>query len=376
MATRDPYEVLGVDKKATDEQIKRAYRKLARDYHPDRNPDDPSAEERFKEVGSAYDTLKDPEKRKAYDAGGMFGGFGRPGGGAGRARRLQRRRRRGHLLEPVRPWSRGARAAARARPRDRDQPSLRAGHGGGADPGHGPQAVDLRHLSRQRRGPGNPPGHVPAMRGPRDRLPEPGLLLDLAALPAVRWPRSGRRVAVPRLPRQRPDQAAQALSRQRPRGRPRRDQDPPRRQGRGRAARGALGRPLRDHSGRLPRRCSHAAPTATSRSRCRSRSPRRSGAPTSRCQRSRAPSGSGSRPEPSTGRVHRLRGEGPPLTKGNGRGDIRYRLEIEIPKELDGKQRKALDELSRSLDGGDPRERILREARRMDSAERSEKVKA
>ena len=84
-APRDFYEVLGVSKSASQDEVKKAYRELARKWHPDRNPDDEVAEERFKEIQQAYDALSDPEKRKQYDAGGRFGGFGAGGfpGGAG-----------------------------------------------------------------------------------------------------------------------------------------------------------------------------------------------------------------------------------------------------------------------------------------------------
>src|SRR2546423_6125291 len=82
-AVQDPYKVLGVDKKASDDEIKKAYRKLARQYHPDRNPGDESAEERFKEVQSAYDVLSDDQKRKQYDAFGSANGRGPFGGGPG-----------------------------------------------------------------------------------------------------------------------------------------------------------------------------------------------------------------------------------------------------------------------------------------------------
>lgn len=81
------YEVLGIDKNADDAAIKKAYRKLAMQYHPDRNPDDKEAEEKFKEVGEAYEVLSNPDKRAAYDRmgheafkNGNMGGPGGPGG--------------------------------------------------------------------------------------------------------------------------------------------------------------------------------------------------------------------------------------------------------------------------------------------------------
>jgi len=102
MATkkRDYYEVLGVGRDTSEEEIKRAYRKLAVKFHPDKNPDDPHAEEKFKELGEAYDVLMDADKRAAYDrfghaafeqGGGFRGGFHDPfdifrevfGGGGG-----------------------------------------------------------------------------------------------------------------------------------------------------------------------------------------------------------------------------------------------------------------------------------------------------
>jgi molecular chaperone DnaJ len=81
--TKNLYELLGVPKNAPAGEIKKAYRKLAREYHPDRNPGDKQAEERFKEVQAAYDVLSDPEKRKAYDTFGSADGRGPMGGPGG-----------------------------------------------------------------------------------------------------------------------------------------------------------------------------------------------------------------------------------------------------------------------------------------------------
>ncbi len=82
MPETDLYAVLGVSKTATQDEIKKAYRKLTRKYHPDVNPDNPSAEAKFKEVQNAFDVLSEPEKRKQYDTfGRTMPGGGFPGGG-------------------------------------------------------------------------------------------------------------------------------------------------------------------------------------------------------------------------------------------------------------------------------------------------------
>jgi molecular chaperone DnaJ len=119
-ATRSLYDVLGVSKNASADELKKAYRKLARDNHPDRNPGDEAAETRFKEIQAAYDILKDPEKRKQYDAFGANGRAGQGGfnfdfgdlgdlsdlfgglfGGGGRGRTQRERGRRGDDVEAV-----------------------------------------------------------------------------------------------------------------------------------------------------------------------------------------------------------------------------------------------------------------------------------
>jgi molecular chaperone DnaJ len=73
MAEKDYYKVLGVSKDASPDDIKKAYRKLAIKYHPDKNPGNKSAEEKFKEISNAYEVLSDPDKRKTYDQQGMEG---------------------------------------------------------------------------------------------------------------------------------------------------------------------------------------------------------------------------------------------------------------------------------------------------------------
>jgi len=83
MSKRDYYEILGVDKNATEQDIKKSYRKLAKQYHPDLNPDNAEAEQKFKEASEAYEVLGDTDKRARYDQFGHAGVNGQGAGGYG-----------------------------------------------------------------------------------------------------------------------------------------------------------------------------------------------------------------------------------------------------------------------------------------------------
>ena len=177
---KDYYEVLGVPKNASQAEIKKAYRKLAQQHHPDTNAGNPVAEERFKEVSSAYDVLSDEKKRASYDraremgAGGFNGGFpgaGGPGGGfggyPGGVRFEDAGVDLGDLLGGMFGGSgRGGQRRRRgARSRDRHQAFVRGrdGRRHRARDAHRPRAVF--DLPRLRRGPGHATRHVPQCGG-------------------------------------------------------------------------------------------------------------------------------------------------------------------------------------------------------------------
>jgi molecular chaperone DnaJ len=368
---RDYYEVLGVDKKATDEEIKRAYRKLARDYHPDRNPGDTKAEERFKEVGEAYETLKDPEKRKEYDAGGMFGGFGRAGGGFGGGANV------GDIFSTI--FGRGRGGAEPLRGRDLET-EIRLSFEQAMEGAQVPITVPKQSTCPTCNGDGAAPGTRPTV---CPRCEGRGVDAQSQGFFSISQPcpQCGGRGQIIESPC--PECSGTGLTLQRKRYRvniPPGVKDGTRIRLAGKGEDGPLGGPAGDlfvttrvaASPVFDRRADGNLEVEVPITLAEAIGGANVEVPTlAGTKRIRVAPGT------QHDTVQRLRGEGPPKPSSNDRGDIHYRLVIEIPTDLDDRQREALAELSRADGDRDPRERILAGARREgDRSDRSGKVGA
>ena len=294
MAKQDFYDILGVSKSADADELKRAYRKLAMQYHPDRNPGDKSAEQKFKEISEAYDILKDDQKRAAYDRFGhaAFENGGGGPGGFGCRRRLLRRLRR-HLRGDVRRDGRRPRAAARAaRARQRSALQPRGLARGGVprqaddDPRRTP-----RPTATACKGSGAEPGSRPATcrtcHGHGRVRAQQGFFTIERTCPTCQGAGPDDREAVQGLRRPGPGAAREDPVGQHPAGGRGRHPHPPRRRGRGRPARRRR-RAISTSSSASRRTRSFSATAPTSFAACRSRSRRRRSAARSRCRPSRA----------------------------------------------------------------------------------------
>jgi molecular chaperone DnaJ len=367
----DLYKVLGVSKKASDEEIKKAYRKLARKYHPDRNPDDKAAEEKFKEVQGAYDTLSDPKKREAYDSGGAFGPFGGGGPGPGPfgaggpqggfggvdlgdilggmfgrgGGRGQPQQPRGRDLETEVSLSfdqavNGAQVSVTV-PKEERCPTC---HGSGAKPGTSPVTC-------------------PRCEGSGIDAQSQGIFS--ISRPCPQCGGAGQIIEDPC-----PTCGGSGLTRQTKRYKvniPAGVKDGTRIRLAGKGEAGPRGGPPGDlfvttrvasspvfrrlDGGNLevtvPITVTEALRGATIE------------VPTlDGTKKIKVPAGT------RHGTVQRLRGEGPPKPSGKGNADIRYRLEIEIPDELSDEQEEAVEKLAETMNGADPRAELLRKAAR------------
>jgi molecular chaperone DnaJ len=362
-AVKDPYKTLGVDKKASDEEIKKAYRKLARQYHPDRNPGDEAAEERFKEVQEAYSVLSDPEKRKAYDSGGgVFGGGGfdpgafRTGGGFGGF---------GDILSDLFGGGAGRGGPARAPERGRDlETEVHISFDQAMEGAQVPVAVPLSAPCPTCHGTGARPGTQPTV---CSRCQGRGVEAESQGLFSISQPcrqcgGTGTEIKDPC-----PTCQGSGRTRQVKRYRvniPAGVRDGSRVRLAGKGEVGLRGGPAGDlyaitrvgespifkRKGdnlevEVPITIPEAIRGATIE------------VPTlSATKRIRVPPGT------QHGTVQRLRGEGPPKLGGRGRGDIHYRLQIDVPRSLSREQREIVDELASSIDGN-PREGLLSQAR-------------
>jgi molecular chaperone DnaJ len=356
----DFYEVLGVSKKAAPDEIKKAYRKLARDYHPDRNPDDPKAEERFKEVQEAYDTLSDPEKRKQYDAGGMFAGFGRggrPGGAGGFTSDI------GDIFSTI--FGRGG-GAGQESIRGRDlETEVRLSFDQAMRGTEVAVTVPKQATCATCGGSGAKPGTSPIV---CPRCGGRGIDSESQGFFSISQPcpRCGGRGEVIESPCETCGGAGRTLQRKRYRVKvPAGVRDGSRIRVAGKGEDGPLGGPPGDlyvvtrvepspvFSQRSDGNLEVAVPITFTEAiqGATIEVPTLSGT-----KRIRVPAGT------QHGTVQRLRGEGPPRTGGRGRGDIYYRLEIEVPSDLSQDQRRALESFAEAMNDHDPRERLLRQA--------------
>ncbi len=366
-AVKDPYKTLGVDRKASEEEIKKAYRKLARRWHPDRNPDDSAAEERFKEVQEAYGILSDPDKRKQYDAGGgVFGGFGGGGfdpgafrGGFGGF---------GDILSDILGDRGGVAGGGRARGAERGRDlevEVHLSFDQAMEGAQVPVTVPMSAPCPTCRGTGAKPGTAPSV-CPRCQgrgIESHGQGMFSITQPCSECGGTGTKIEDPC-----PTCAGRGQTRQTKRYKANipagvRDGSRVRLAGKGEA--GLRGGPAGDlyvitrveespvfrRKGEnlevdVPITIVEAIRGATVE------------VPTlSGTKRIRVPPGT------EHGTVQRLRGEGPPKLGGRGRGDIRYRLVIDVPSSLNREQEHAVDELAEVIDGN-PRERLLARAGR------------
>src|SRR3954454_10316921 len=372
MAGQDLYKTLGVDKKASQDDIKKAYRKLARKYHPDRNPDDAQAEERFKEVQAAYDVLGDPDKRKEYDRGPLFGfGGSGPAGGAGGGFGGFDSGGFGGILSglfgqgtrPGRARSGGAGAAMGPRPeRGGDlEAEVTIGFEQAIEGTQIPLSIPTSQPCPTCRGTGAKPGTSPTV-CPRCQgrgVENQGQGLFTIAQPCSRCGGAGVVIEDP-CPTCHGNGAVRTVKKYRvniPAGV--RDGSRVRLAGKGEPGRfggehgdlyvvtRVMPSPVFERKGdhvevevplTIPEAIRGAeveVPTLHGRKKLR------------------VPAGT------QHGTVQRLRGEGPPKLGGKGRGDIHYRFVIDVPSSLSTEQEAAVDELEKALNGRDPRARLF-----------------
>jgi molecular chaperone DnaJ len=362
MATtaRNLYEALGVAKTASQDEIKKAYRKLARQYHPDRNPGDASSEERFKEVQTAYDVLSDPEKRKQYDAfgsadgrgpgggwnvdfnigdlGDLFGGLFGAGGGRGRTR-VRRQTARGADLEATVnvSFEDSLRGVETRIPIDVET-SCRECGGTGARPGTAPVICPDCHgrgVLAESQG-------MFALSQPCPRCRGNGTVIES---PCPHCGGSGRERRTKRYSVKIPAGVKDGTRiRLKGKGEPGRDGGPP---GDLNVTTRVARSPLFDRRGDdlvvdVPVTYPEAALGATVE------------VPTPYGDRIslKVPAGS------EDGKLLRVRGHGAPRLKGSGKADLLARLRLSVPKKLSKKQREALEELQKASPG-DPREALF-----------------